>query len=310
MNSLPAPPNQPTITRRTALAGTAAALLVPVTAESAFAADEPARVLIVVGPSNHPPGTHEVAAGGRLMKHCLEAVEKPARLKADVITEWPADGEKTFADVSSIVFIGDMFPPEVMPNRDTIMKHLALIMKRGGGIVCVHYATGLEAKHVTAEGDHPLLHWMGGYFATRCKHHKSVARVFKEATIEPTKVDHPVLRGWKSFTLHDEPYINNYFGKDGPAKNMTPLATTMLPPEKPNKETVVWAAERADGGRGVGIVMPHFYKNWKLDDLRTLILNAIVWTAKQDVPKDGVRVKLPDLETFKPAAVEPPAKKK
>ena len=113
----------------------------------------------------------------------------------------------------------------------------------------------------------------------------------------------------EGFTLNDEPYINNYFGKDGPAKNVTALATAMLPPEKPNKETVVWAAERADGGRGIGVVMPHFYRNWQLDDLRTLILNAIVWTAKHDVPKGGVQVKLPDLATFKPAAVEPPKKK-
>jgi len=299
------PLHSPPITRRAAITGTAAVLASAV-CDPARAADEAARVLVVVGPSKHPPGTHEVEAGGRLLKHCIDAVEK---IKAEVVTEWPADGEKAFADVASVVFIGDLFPPEVMPNRDTIMKHLATMTKRGCGIVCVHYATGLEAKHVTHEGDHPLLHWTGGYFATRCTHHKSVARVFKEATIEPTKADHPVLRGWKQFTLHDEPYINNFFGKDGPAKTVTALATAMLPPEKPNKETVAWAAERADGGRGVGVVMPHFYKNWQLDDLRTLVLNAILWTAKRDVPKDGVQVELPDLTTFKPAAVEPPAKK-
>lgn len=285
------------ISRRAALAGTAAVL-----ASTVSAADAAARVLVVVGPSNHPPGTHEVAAGGRVLKHCLDAVEG---VKAEIVTEWPADGDKAFADVSSVVFIGDLFPPEVMPNRDTIMKHLGAMTARGCGIVCVHYATGLEAKHVAADGDHPLLHWTGGYFATRCNHHKSVARVFKEATIEPAKGDHPVLRGWKQFTLHDEPYINNFFGKDGLAKNVTPLATAMLPPEKPNRETVAWAAERADGGRGAGVVMPHFYRNWALDDLRTLILNAIVWTARRDIPKDGVRVPLPDLKAFKPAAVEP-----
>ena len=30
------------------------------------------RVVIVVGPSNHPPGTHEVVAGAQLMKWSLE----------------------------------------------------------------------------------------------------------------------------------------------------------------------------------------------------------------------------------------------
>lgn len=269
------------------------------------AAPEPKRILVVVGPSQHPPGTHEVAAGGRLLKSCLES----AGHRADVVTDWPADA-KSLADVASVVFIGDMFPPEVMPKRDAIMADLTAMMKRGCGIACVHYATGLEAKHVAADGEHPLLHWMGGYFATRCNHHKSVAKVFREATVDPAKGDHPVLRGWKPFTLHDEPYINNYFGKDGPAKNVTVIATAMLPPETPKKETVAWAVERPDGGRGFGIVMPHFYRNWKLDDLRMLILNGIVWTAKGDVPANGVRVKLPDLAEFKPDAIEPPVKKK
>ena len=43
------------------------------------------RVLIVVGPSNHAPGSHEVAAGGRLMKHCLENMANLPGVKADVV---------------------------------------------------------------------------------------------------------------------------------------------------------------------------------------------------------------------------------
>jgi type 1 glutamine amidotransferase len=281
------------------LAGAAVAAL----GSTSFAADDPKRkVLVVVGPTNHPPGTHEVAAGGRLLKHCLDA----AGLAADIATEWP--DAKTLADVKCVAFIGDMFPPAVMTDGEKAMKDLTAMTAKGCGIVCLHYATGLEAKHVAADGDHPLLHWTGGYFATRCNHHKSVARVFQEATIEPGTTDHPVLRGWKKFTVHDEPYINNFFGKDGPAKNVTILATSQLPPEKPQAETVAWAIDRKDGGRGVGVVMPHFFRNWKDDDLRTLILNAIVWAAGAEVPKAGVRVKLPELTEFKPDAVEPKKK--
>lgn len=292
-NSLP--------TRREALAAGA----VVAAGLTARAADDPKRrVLIVVGPTNHPPGTHEVAAGGRLMKYALEHAENVKGVTAKVITDWPADA-KTLADVKCVAFIGDLFPPAVMKNGERVMTDLTAMTAKGCGIVCVHYATGLEAKHVTADGDHPLLHWVGGYFATRCNHHKSVAKVFQAATIEPAKTEHPVLRGWSKFTVNDEPYINNFFGKDGPAKNVTVLATSQLPPEKPTAESVAWAAERTDGGRGVGVVMPHFYRNWKQDDLRTLILNGIVWAAGAEVPKEGVKVTLPDLGEFKPAAVEP-----
>ena len=178
-------------------------------------------------------------------------------------------------------------------------------MDRGCGLVCVHYATGLRGEHVGEDGAHPLLGWLGGYFATGgCTHHRSVARIVP-ATLTPEKVDHPVLRGWKEFHFDDEPYWNNYFGKDGPARNVTSLVSTMLPPEAPNKETVVWAVQRADGGRGVGLVIPHYFRNWQIDDLRTLILNSIFWTARCEIPAEGVKTTLPDLAVFEPASVEP-----
>ena len=269
--------------------------------------DKPARsILIVVGPSTHPPGSHEVAAGGRVMKHCLENMANLPGVKADVFNEWPQD--KAVRDqASTIVFIGDQFPPNRLPNAAQNLADLDVMMKRGCGIVCVHYATGLAAGDVAADGEHPLLHWMGGYFATKCQHHQSIAKIYPAATIVPAAPEHPVSRGWKEFTLHDEPYINNYFGGAGNSAlpGVTALATSMLPPEAPQSERVAWCIERVDGGRGFGIVMPHFYRNWKLEDLRRFILNGIVWTTKLEVPADGVQTSLPDLATFEPASVEP-----
>jgi len=275
---------------------------------AARAGSEGPRVLIVVGPSNHPPGTHEVAAGGRLVKHCLEHAENVPGLQVDLVTAWPND-RPGLARYATVVFSGDRFPPEEMPDRDRIMADLAAMMDHGCGMVCFHYATGLGANHVKPDGDHPLLRWMGGYFATRCPHHQSIARVYPAATIEPAASDHPVLRGWKAFTVHDEPYIKNYFGPQGLANNVTALATSMLPPEAPQREVVGWAVTRADGGRGAGIVMPHFYRNWQNADLRMLIINAICWSAGVEIPAEGVRTPQPDLAAFEPAAIEPPPAK-
>jgi type 1 glutamine amidotransferase len=174
----------------------------------------------------------------------------------------------------------------------------------------VHYATGLRAEDVTPEGAHPLLGWMGGYFATRCVHHQSVAKVFSGVTVSPAGTRHPVLRGWREFKVDDEPYYNNYFGPDGnkPAANVTAFATAMLPPEAPRREVVSWGVERSDGGRGFAIVMPHFYKNWANEDLRRFILNGIVWTAKVEVPRDGVQSPAPQLGNFGAESVEPKAR--
>lgn len=270
------------------------------------AADPKARVLVVVGPSNHPPGSHEVAAGGRVMQYCVEHMANLPDVKAEVVNEWPKDAAVLDA-ANSVVFIGDNFPPVRFPDSPAILAKLDAMTKRGCGIVCVHYATGLRAEDVPDDGDHPLLHWIGGYFATKCKHHQSIAKIYPAATITPAAPGHPVMRGWQEFTLKDEPYINNYFGPDGnkPAANVTVLATSMLPPEDPKREAVSWCIERADGGRGMGIVMPHFFRNWQNEDLRRFILNGIVWTAKLEVPEGGVQTTLPDLATFEPTSVDP-----
>ena len=265
----------------------------------------PARFLIVVGPSAHPPGSHEVAAGGRVMQHCLEHMLNVPGVKADVVEAWPDQALRDRASTS--VFIGDTFPAGRFPNPQQNLADLDAMMRRGCGIVCVHYATGLLGEEVKPDGDHPLLRWLGGYFAHRsCPHHESIAKIFPAATITPAAPSHPVMRGWKEFTVHDEPYINNYFGQEGNklAPNVTALATSLLPPEAPKRETVAWSVERPDSGRGFGIVMPHFFKNWANEDLRRFILNGIVWTAKLDVPADGVKTGLPNLATFKPAAVD------
>ena len=272
-----------------------------------------ARVLIIVGPSTHPPGTHEVAASGRLLKHCVEHMTNVPGVQAEIVYGWPADQSQR-ETASTVVLLGDTFPAMRLPDARRNLAQLAEMMARGCGMVCSHFSTGLRAEDVAEDGEHPLLHWTGGYFATRGKHHQSVAKIFPAATISPAAPIHPVSRGWREFTVNDEPYYNNYFGPDGNRlmPGVTALAISMLPPDAPRREIVAWSIERRDGGRGFGIVMPHFYRNWKNEDLRRFILNGVVWTAKLEVPTGGVQTTLPELENFAPESVEPrprPAKK-
>ena len=51
---------------------------------------------------------------------------------------------------------------------------------------------------------------------------------------------------------------------------------------------MMWAIERPDGGRGFGFTGGHFHDNWSNDSFRKTILNALLWLAKVEVPKDGV----------------------
>ena len=114
----------------------------------------------------------------------------------------------------------------------------------------------------------------------------------------------------KPFQIEDEWYFNMRF-REG-MKDVTPILTAVPPaktterPDGPHSgnptmremvaqgkpQHVAWAAERANGGRGFGFTGAHFHQNWGNDDFRKVMLNAILWTAKVEVPADGVQSKV------------------
>jgi len=65
--------------------------------------------------------------------------------------------------------------------------------------------------------------------------------------------------------------------------------TVMAAVEAGEPQHVAWAYERPNGGRGFGFTGGHFHQNWQQDDFRKLVLNALAWTAKAEVPADGVK---------------------
>ncbi len=118
--------------------------------------------------------------------------------------------------------------------------------------------------------------------------------------------DHPITRGVKPFDIQDEWYYHMRFRPN--MEGVTPILSA-VPPDDTRKgkddahggnpavradigknvsEILCWAAERPDSGRGYGFTGGHYHKNWGNDDYRKLMLNAILWVAKADVPADGV----------------------
>ena len=57
---------------------------------------------------------------------------------------------------------------------------------------------------------------------------------------------------------------------------------------KKKSEVLAWTFERKDGGRGFGFTGGHLNRNWQEPDQRKLLLNAVLWTAKAEVPPNGV----------------------
>ena len=246
-------------------------------------------VLLVAGRPSHGPGEHEHNAGVLLLARALTGV--PAVETRLALNGWPSD-PAVLDGVDAIVFVAD--GGRRHPALGDALDRLRPLMERGVGLGLVHYAT----EPTSTQGGPELLAWAGGFFEVN----RSVNPRW-EASFE-TLPKHPVTRGVRPFRLGDEWYFHLRFADKGvtPLLTAVPPAETMTRPDGPHegnpgvraavargdRQTLAWAYERAGGGRGFGITGGHDHRNWGHDDFRKLVLNAIVWLAKLEVPKDGV----------------------
>jgi len=152
------------------------------------------------------------------------------------------------------------------------------------------------------QGEH-YTKWLGGYFETFWSVNPWWTPEFKELP------KHEVTRGVKPFAVNDEWYYHMRFVEG--MKGVTPILEA-LPPlntiqgegkksserggnaavyeevSAGKKQVMAWAYERPDGGRGFGFTGLHKHANLADDGFRTLLLNAVAWVSKLEVPEKGV----------------------
>jgi type 1 glutamine amidotransferase len=258
---------------------------------------EARKILFIAGSPSHGPGEHEHRAGCLLLQACLEGFPGVTSLVCS--NDWPENPEAAFKDVATVVIYsnGGGGHPVVTGNRLAVLGEA---IRKGSGLVCLHYAV----EPTLGKGQKEFLEWLGGCFET----HWSVNPTWTPDLLPLPQ--HPVSRGVNLFKVHDEWYFHMRF-RDGmqgvtPVLSAVPPASTLNRPDGPHEgnpavraavkrgepQVLAWAAERADGGRGFGFTGGHFHKSWGNDDLRRLVLNAILWTAKVEVPPDGVPSKV------------------
>jgi type 1 glutamine amidotransferase len=165
------------------------------------------------------------------------------------------------------------------------MKVIERQMKRGCGLVFFHWST-FHPRRVHDQ----ITEWVGGYFDYETgpppRNWYSAIQTWQA---EALPREHPITRGVKPFRTEEEYYYRMRFREDDP--RLKPIIITR-PPKETEDYAVGWAVERKDGGRGFGFTGGHFYKNWWSPDFRKLVLNSIAWTAKAEVPKEGIESKL------------------
>jgi len=238
------------------------------------AAASPVKIVLIAGKPSHGPAQHEFNAGTLLLEKCLRQTKGVETVV--VKGGWPED-ESVFDGAGSLVLYmdgGEKYPL-IMGNRlETVSK----LMQKGVGLVCLHYAVETPKD----KGGPQLLEWIGGYYERPYSQNP-----INDVPVTQESPKHPISRGWRSFTGKDEWYYKIRFRPGD--KRVTPILTAMLPTDAPNKETIAWAVERSDGGRGFGFCGGHFHSNWGILDFRRMVVNAILWSAKVEIPRGGAR---------------------
>lgn len=258
---------------------------------NALAADK--KIVFIAGPVSHGPGEHEHRAGCLLLKSCLDQTRGVTSVVYS--NGWPAN-PGAFEDAATIVIYSDGGGGHPFLQGDHL-KTIGALMDKGVGLVCLHYAV----EPTKDKGQKEFLDWIGGAFETHWSVNPHWTADFKEFP------KHPITKGVNPFKLQDEWYFHMRF-RDG-MQGVKPILTAIPPASTTNRadgphsgnptvreqvargepQHVAWAATRANGGRGFGFTGAHFHRNWANDEFRKLVLNAIRWTAKAGVPKDGVQ---------------------
>jgi len=264
---------------------------------------EDKKVVFVAGPKSHGFFAHEHAAGCKLLAEHLEAAN--LGIKTVVVTGGFPQDQSVFNDADAVVVACDGGVRHLL-NKN--LKEFDEVMKRGVGLACIHY--GVETTKGPA-GDH-FLKWIGGYFEP----YWSVNPVWNAAfKLLPS---HPITQGVMPFTMQDEWYYHMRFREATSAIGSIVPILSAHPPENTMKrlkpgvdkhphhgnpdvadavlkrkeaQHVAWSYQRGEDynyGRGFGFTGAHFHENWASLDARRLVLNAIAWIAKVDVPKTGV----------------------
>lgn len=285
------------------------------------AADAPKKITFISGKPSHGPLSHEHRAGNMILAKRLN--ESGLKINAVVLPDvgYPQDAS-VLQDADTIVTYctghrGHLLNPH--------LDEFDALMKKGVGVVMIHWTT----EAVKGEPGDKFLNWMGGYCDMDWSVNPHWTPKFKP-------VKHEIWNGVKPFSANDEWYYHMRFVEG--MKGVTPILSDLPGPEtltRPDGERsgnphvrravangesqhVAWAYDRPGGkGRGFGFTGGHVHMNWKNDDYRKIVLNAILWTAGLKVPENGVPSATPSDEEMlsnldakeKPATPRPaPAK--
>ncbi len=261
-------------------------------ADSPDAFKRPKKIVLIAGKKSHGPEgnrIHDYPWSVKLLKVLLEESNLRQAVRVETHFDgWPKDQE-ALEGADSVFVISDGRDGTLFseaPHLETAERVAFMegLMGRGCGFGVIHFSTFAPEAY-----REQVLRWSGGYFQWETEGARKWYSAIKvlDTDLSLPSPRHPVSSGVRQFRLKEEFYYNIRFS--GTDKAVTPLLEVpALPGREPDGRWVAWARDREDGGRGFGTTCGHFYDNWKNDDFRKMVLNALVWSAHIEVPTLGV----------------------
>jgi type 1 glutamine amidotransferase len=232
--------------------------------------DQPKTKILFIGKNpDHPYGSHMYLHTCGMLAKCVELTPG---VETVVSNGWPKDA-KTLEGVKAIVIYTSPAAEFLLegPHRNQVDQ----LMKKGAGLVTIHWASSIYQKNLDQLGP-TWLSYLGGTWVS------NVGLSGGKSNLKQLIPEHPVCRGWQQYEIEDEYYL------DPIIKNAKPLLQVQ---ERKGKEVIVgWVYERPDGGRSFATTLGHPYKNFQIEPFRRMIVNAILWAAHREVPRDGAPV--------------------
>lgn len=234
-------------------------------------AQTPTRVVLLhQKPDGHPRATHEYLPGQTILAGLLRKNGAEATLVA-ADEPW-RDGPEAIAKADAIV----VFVSEGAKWLHADPKRTAAFRERaaqGVGLSVIHWGMGTKDEKNVA-----------GFVALFGGCHGGPGRKYQVTQTKVTPTKHPVTTGLGAFGLRDEFYYRLHL-----AQGAEPLVRADIDGQP---ETVGWAWGRPGGGRSFGFSGLHFHESWASDEVRRLVVQGVLWTARQPIPSTGANVRI------------------
>ena len=259
-------------------------------------------IYFMAGIKDHAgPSRHETEKDLLVLQHCIDSISniKGVKIVTRFIYKRTALDINDMKDAAAIVIESSaegsskertdpLFPPNP-DNRRTYSKEVQdylnqvdSLHKAGMGVVVLHWA--VAATHQRAANLYRS--WFGGGFVEGYSHNP-----LGKWTVTPIKSGqkHPIMHGVGSWTYKDEifsrfmvipqdPYRTDLLMGEAPKTNQG----TILP------RCITWAYQK-EKERGIIYGGMDYHSALLNDNYRRFLLNAIIWAAGIDVPKDGIK---------------------